>query len=327
MTKKFITGNRLRTVFKRQKSPPWDKNYLPGIFATREEAPDISRASILTPGMLGRSFHCLSQPEKYLSIFGFYSQKFAGAQEQRMMPAHPILHPLFTMPAVTDKRLPVLPGILAIAEKIGATNILSIGSLPAEKEGEKALKIIFPFFSDILWAVRESDGSVNKCINWNIKDEQDAFSQPAPQRRRGKASAESDTDRTIARHTLERLYYEEAGIRTVQIGLDQLDETFRENLRCLFGQHRRRVTLAEQLQGALNERFATALQAGIPPFEVILDLKRRHQFDIHDARTFLWQLIWRRELRVDLFSTLLIDRPLKPESIDPLEMYADWFRG
>ena len=327
MTKKIVTGNRLRTVFKRQKSPSWDKNYLPGILATREEAPDISRASILTPGMLGRSFHCLSKPEKYFSIFGFYSQRFAGAQEQRMMPAHPTRHPLFTMSAVADKRLPILPGTLAIAEKISATTILSTGSLPAENAGEEPLKIILPFFSDILWAVRESDGSVTKCINWNIKDEQDAFSLPAPQKRRGKASAEGDTDKTIARHTLERLYHEEAGIRTVQLGLDQLDETFRENLRRLFGQHRRRISLDEQLEGALKERFTTALQAGIPPFEVILDLKRRHQFDVPDARTFLWQLIWRRELRVDLFSTLLIDRPLKPETIDPLEKYADWFRG
>lgn len=255
MTKKIVTGNRLRTVFKRQKSPTWDKNYQPGILATREEAPDISRASILTPGMLGRSFHCLSKPEKYFSIFGFYSQRFAGAQEQRMMPAHPIPHPLFTMPAVTDKRLPILPGTLAIAERIGATNILSTGSLPAENEREEPLKIILPFFSDILWALRESDGSVNKCINWNIKDEQDAFSLPAPQKRRGKASVEGDTDRTIARHALERLYYEEAGIRTVQLGLDQLDETFRENFRRLFGQHRRRICLDEQLQGALKERF------------------------------------------------------------------------
>ena len=327
MTKKFITGNRLRTVFKRQKSPTWDENYLPGILATKDEAPDFSRASILTPGMLERRFHCLSEPEKYLSIFGFYSQRFAGAQEQRMMPAHPTPHPLFTMPTVIDKRLPVLPGTLAIAEKIGATDILSTGSFPAENEGEESLEIILPFFSDILWAIREPDGSVNKCINWNIKDEQDAFSLPAPQKRRGKASAESDTDWTIARHTLERLYYEEAGIRTVQIGQDQLDETFRENLRRLFGQHRRKITLDEQLLGALKECFSTALQAEIPPFEVILDLQRRYRFDIHDARTFLWQLIWRRELRVDLFSTLLIDRPLKPESIDPLEKYADWFRG
>jgi hypothetical protein len=327
MTRKIVTGNRLRTVFKRQKSPSWDKNYQPGILATREEAPDISRASILTPGVLGRRFHCLSEPEKYFSIFGFYSQRFAGVQEQRMMPAHPIPHPLFTMPAVTDKRLPILPGTLTIAERIGATNILSTGSLPAENEGKEPLKIILPFFSDILWALRESDGSVNKCINWNIKDEEDAFSKPAPQKRRGKASVEGCTDGTIARHTLERLYHEEACIRTVQLGLDQLDEIFRENLRRLFGHHRRSVSLDQQLQEALKERFITALLAGIPPFDVILDLKRRYQFNIHDAQTFLWQLIWRRELRADLFSTLLIDRPLKPESIDPLDKYADWFRG
>lgn len=104
MTKKIITGNRLRTMYKRQKSPPWDRTYLASIFATPEEAPDISRASILTPEMLGRLFHCLSEPEKYFAILGFYSQKFAGAQEQRMMPAFPIPNPLSTMAGVTDTR-------------------------------------------------------------------------------------------------------------------------------------------------------------------------------------------------------------------------------
>jgi hypothetical protein len=326
MTKKIVTGNRLRTVFKRQKSPPWDKKYLAGIFATREEAPEISRAAILTPEMLGRYFHCLSGPEQYFSYFGFYSQKFAGAQEQRMMPAHPTPHPLATMPCVTDKRLPNLPGTLAIAERIGATHILKKGTLAAENDGDEPVQIILPFFSDILWAVREADGTAKKCLNWNIKDEQDAFFKPFS-KKRCKKPHEDDIENTIARHTLERLYHEEADIRTVQLGLDELDETFRENLRQLFGHHRRKISLDDELKVELRERFITALQAGIPPFEVILGVKRRHQLCLPDARTFLWQLIWQRELRVDLFSTLLIDRPLKPESIDPLMKYADWFRG
>lgn len=326
MTKKIVTGNRLRTVFKRQKSPSWDVNYEAGIFATREEAPDISRASILTPGMLGRGFHCLSEPEKYLSIFGFYSQRFAGAQEQRMMPAHPTPHPLATMAIVTNKRLPNLPGILAIAERIGATHILKTGTLPAESEGDEPLRVILPFFSDILWALWEQDRSVKKCLNWNIKDDQESFSRAAPSKRH-RYSGSQDVENAIARHTLERLFYEDANIRTLPLSLDQLDETLRENLRRLFGHHRRKISLSDELKLELKERFKTALQTETPPIDVILGVQRRHRCEMYDARTFLWQLIWKRDLKVDLYSDLVMDRPLKPETVDPLVKYSDWFRG
>ena len=242
------------------------------------------------------------------------------------MPAHPIPHPLSTMSSVTDKRMPYLPGTLAIAERIGATHILNTGSLPAENAGNEVLQIILPFFSDILWAVRETDGTVKKCLNWNIKDEEASFSRPFQQKQHRNTKTE-DVENTIARHTLERLYHLEADIKTVQLGLDQLDERLQENLKVLFGHHRRKVDLDDQLQVELKERFVTALQTETPPLEVILGVMRRHQFSIDGARTLLWQLIWRRELRVDLFSTLLIDRPLKPEIVDPVMKYADWFRG
>lgn len=326
MTKKYVTGNRLRTIYKRQKSPPWNENYQAGIFATREEAPEISRASILTPEMLGRYFHCLSEPEKYLAIFGFFSQKFSGAQEQRMMPAHPTLHPLATMPGLEGIRLPNLPGILAVAEKIGATEILRIGSIPPNRAGDKSERIILPFFSDILWAIRE-EGPAKKCLNWNIKDVQSAFAEPFIQRKGKDVQREVDIGQTATRHTLERLYYQEADIRTVQLSLEQLDETLRENLRFLFGHHRRKVNLDNRFIEEFHERLITALDLEIPPFEVVVDLRRKYQFSLPDVRTCLWQLIWRRELRVDLFSTLLIDRPFKPETIDPVVKYSDWFRG
>lgn len=323
MVKKIVTPNRVATVYKRQKSPSWGPDYLPGILATKEEAPDFSRASILTPGLVGRQVHCLSEPEKYFAIFGCYSKKFSGLQEQRMMAAHTTLHPLSTMKSFESVPLPVLPGIVEVAERIGATNILKTGTVYFGNEGRESEQIILPFFSDFLWACRGADGETTGCLNWNIKDVEDGFGR-SPKRKNCGGKQDEDV---IARQTIERLLYQSGGIPTHQLSLDQLDINLRENLLHLFLHHRRRIGLSEVLRFELRERFLTALLADIPPFDVILDSMRHAKFDLNDARTYLWQLIWNRELRVDLFSRLLISRPLRPEKIDPLEMYAKWFAG
>jgi hypothetical protein len=35
--------------------------------------------------------------------------------------------------------------------------------------------------------------------------------------------------------------------------------------------------------------------------------------------------VWRREIRIDLFRPVLVDRPLRPERVDPIVRYASWF--
>lgn len=322
MVRKAVTPNRVEVIYKRQKSPSWGRDYLPGILATKEEAPDISRASILTPGVFQRQVHCLCEPEKYFTIFGCYSKKFSGLQEQRMMAAHTTLHPLSTMKAFESVRLPAISGIVEVAERIGATNILKTGTVYFDEERREAEQIVLPFFSDLLWACGGENGETTGCLNWNIKDVQDGFGRRL---KRKNCGGDQDED-VIARQTIERLLYQSGGIRTHQLSLDQLDINLRENLLHLFLHHRRHVALSEDIRFELHERFLSALQADIPPFDVILDSMRHAKFDLGDARTYLWQLIWNRELRVDLFSALLlIDRPLRPEKTDPLEKYAIWF--
>ena len=76
---------RIRTIYARQTRPSWDAEYLPGILATREEAPSISHASILTPVKFGREVHLLSLPEQGAALLGFYRPQVLGLQEQRMI--------------------------------------------------------------------------------------------------------------------------------------------------------------------------------------------------------------------------------------------------
>jgi hypothetical protein len=38
-----------------------------------------------------------------------------------------------------------------------------------------------------------------------------------------------------------------------------------------------------------------------------------------------YRAIWEEKLKVDLFSPILIDRPLLPETDNVLEFFSDWF--
>ena len=97
--------------------------------------------------------------------------------------------------------------------------------------------------------------------------------------------------------------------------------------RQLFLHHRRPLGLTDEQKWEMLHKFGIALQERISPAEIITAYVERQRFSVEQCRSILWQAIWHRQLRVDLFRPLLINQPLHPETRDILDVYAEWFPG
>lgn len=324
-TSKKPSAARLKTILLRQMVAAWDTSYEASILATVAEAPSISRASILTPSKLGgREVHVLSPAERSLGILGFYHPDTVGLQEQRMLDPAPSRHPLWGFPGMTNVDLPSLKGLVDVAERLGYSDLLPSIEIPDQDYPGQTVSTVFPFIGDQLWAFRGGARGVY-ALDWNIKDTYKAFKCPPP-RPSGKPRREHELRAALARHEMQTIYYADAGIRSIQIAGEGLDFHVAANLRQLFLHHRRQVDVPPNLKEEILDRFRAALATGVPPLEVIMIYSESDRCTIHQCRDLFYQFIWKRELRLDLFQPILIDRPMHPEERDAIDVYADWFR-
>lgn len=323
-TSRRPTLARLKTILKRQNNPTWGPDYTPAILAVRGEAPSVSHALIIIPEKLaGREVHLLSLSEFFAALLGLYNPNVVGLQEQRMLSPGPRAHPLNNFLGAIAGGLPPLNGVIDVAQRLDYLSMLPrVWVDDSECDGRRR-DIVFPYVGDLLWALQGIDGQPY-CINWSVKDSESAFKRPLQHDRFVTPQGKVLTG-ILARHELERTYYADAGIRTVLVAGDAINEHVRSNLRHLFLHHGRKVHLPAREQSELLARFRSCLETGTPPSELIVRLAGAGKYSIEDCKNILYQGIWRRNLRVDLFQPVLIDRPLKPETQDVLDTYADWF--
>ena len=323
-SRKGINSARLKTIYQRQKSPGWDPKYLPSILATPQEAPSISRAFTLTPAKFGvREVHLLSTPERNAALLGLYHPDVVGLQEQRMLSPEPCVHPLWTFPKADRLSLPPLKGVIEVAERLGYMDLLPTVKVENGAGSDEVIVIVFPWIGDLLWSLAPSPEKVY-CVNWTIKSEYEDFKRPPSYR--AKQDSQKQARAILGRHEIERVYYGDAGIRTYQVADEGIDSHVAANLRQLFGHHRRELGLNSEQRDEILQKFRVALENGIPPYEVILLMAGKGRYSVHQCRSLLFQAIWNRELRVDLFSPILINRPLNPETRDVVDVYSDWFK-
>lgn len=318
------TFARLKEIIRRQLESLWGGDYLPCIQATPKEAPSGSRASILIPEKLGkREMHLMSSAERAFALLALYHPNVIDIHEQSMLSPEPRMHPLYGFPELMLADLPPLKGIIDVADRLGYTNLLPLVWEDPPADPENPRPFVFPFIGDLLLFLMPP-GETPYCLNWNIKSKLDAFKRPgAPNSKRHRIAEEVAE---LPRNEMERVYYADAGIRTDHLALEQLDMHVVANLTQLFPHHATPLGLTEDQATELKDRYQTALDTGVPPFEVIQLCVARGRFSLEQCRIYLWQAIWRRELRCDLFKPLLIDRPLRPEREDVLDVYGDWFR-
>ena len=324
-SRKGISLARLKTIYQRQQNTPWDVSYVPSILATPSEAPASSRAYTLTPAKLvGREVHLLSTPESDAALLGLYHPNVVGLQEQRMLSPEPALHPLWSYPGVDRSTLPALRGVIDVADRLDYLDLLPrVWAPDPERPGEK-MPLVFPWVGDLLWAIAKDKSHVY-CVNWTIKDKQKDFSRKIG-RLEGKHETLDVPRMLLARHEIEAEYYMDVCIQTIRIAAENIDSHVADNLRQLFLHHGSQLSLQADQREELLAKFQNAMQLGISPAEVITLFAGRRGFSVDDCRSALFQAIWNRELRVDLFRPILINCPMRPETRDVVEVYADWFR-
>ncbi|MGC5791372.1 hypothetical protein [Herbaspirillum huttiense] len=318
MASKYISIARAKTIFQRQKETSWDEHYIPGILATVKEAPSISHAFILRPKKLGgREVHLLSTPERNAALLGLYHPEVVGLQEQRMLNPNTAVHPLWSHPEAARNQLKQLTGTIQVADHLEMLDEFPIvwDSVLGQS---KRVPIVYPWCGDLLWAIKKNDRPLN-CINWNIKDQLSAFKRPISHEKK------ESPIRLLARYEIEESYYASASIRTISVSEDQIDRNVSANLRQLFIHHDETLLLSNDSRSDVVERYQSALGLGIPPNDVIDYYAERGIHSIHEAKTVFYQAIWNRDLRVDLFKPILINRPLHAEVRDVLDVYKDWF--
>jgi hypothetical protein len=323
-SRKSISQERFLTIVKRQAKPRWWADYIPSILATPQEAPSSSHALVLNSDKLGRGVHCLSRGESVAAILALYHPHLRELHEQKMLAPWATVHPLAGFPDSRQVGLPPLRGLIDVAEELGHLRRLPRVRVENPDDPLNPLMQIFPYTGDFLLYMAKDDGR-HYCVNWSVKDTDISFKRPfgdPPKKRQGE-----EPTTVLARHQIEEIYYQAAGIRTVRLASENINKDVVANLTQLFLNHRTKISLSGSQRDNVLDKFRVALDVGIPPHEVILGMCARGTVTSHECRTVLYQAIWNRELGVDLFKPVLINQPLRPERQDVLEVYADWFKG
>lgn len=315
-----INEARLRLIKKRQWEPAWGPNYVAAQWAVPREAPAICMPSILYPEKLGgRAFHCLSRNEAWVALMNLYHPGVWELQEQSVMFPQPTPHHLQGHARAQGLKFRPFRGTLDVAERMGRLSKHLRCRVQLSK-GEYAYAP-FPYLCDLLVFLQDRDGPY--LINQSVKDKFEAFRQRF--QRSGKPTLLEDCPAVLSRHELEVTYFNDGEVPTRQVVGRCIDEELRANLRDLFLMHGERTSI-EKEKRALWTFFQQKVGSKETAGALVRQVAAHLQVDPLEVKTVLMQGIWYRSVQVDLFRPLLMDRPLWPMVLDPIEVYKDWFR-
>lgn len=312
---------RLQTILERQEPARYGADYIPSTLATREEAPSISRPAMLRSTKLNRDIHTLSTPETYAALLALYHPDLVDLHEQKMLSTWGTCHPLRNFPGFDGTHLPDFSGTVAVSERLGYLDVHPILHF-VDPQTSKKMLAPFPYQGDLLLFMRKEESMY--CLNWTVKDKDAQFTAPRPNISR--PNSPEARRAAMARYEIEVEYYRDAGIRTQRISHENMDKILCANLSQLFAYTCRPISsTAERNRGRVLDKLHTALELEVPPYEALEIPVLQQHCTSYEARTILYQSIWDRVLRVDLFSPVLIDYPLLKERTDVINRYSDWF--
>lgn len=313
---------RLKQILERQDPPAFGPTYVPSIRATREEAPSFTSASEVWSVRLGRYVHVLSKGE--LSVLGIALQCpwLFELQEQRLLHFDERPHPLHGHPLANGLKLVNLRGAVQIAESLGVLRYYPVIWVLDETGVRRRLPFVYA--GDFLLFLADTLGPF--CVNLDVKATRDAFHMPHP-RARSRRDPVIASQKEEARHLIERVRYLDGSIKTLNIATDDdIDPHLAANVRELLMWHKRSSELADESCAEVVDNFQAALVRGDSALEAIYQMiRRRPSFNVHQLKVVLYQAIMNRQLRVDLFQPIYIDKPLRPEVCDVLDRYKAWF--
>ena len=320
---RHLTRARLNEILRRQNPPRFGTGYEPAIKATREEAPSISRPAWVWSEFLGRYISTLSGPERSFLPLALYSPALFELQEQRMLPFLPANHPLHGHPFAVGMHLPAFRGTISVADELGVFHFHPIIPAPRGDSSAEAQAVPGCWIGDFLFFLRDARGPY--CVNVSVKDRRDAFRTPTigltP-----KTNLKRALQAEAARHLIEERLYRDVGIPTQQVAAEELDPIVVDNLQQLLLWQKRGHELDDERVEGIVEAFKDGLAAGASALAVIRALEVSEGLSEEAVKTVLYQAIWNRRLRIDLFRRFWLDEPMEPEVRDVLDVYGDFFR-
>lgn len=341
---------RLETILRRQDPPAWGAKYTPGMLASREEAPSTSRPSTLSSSALerkeyARSFpehhsfdhlysfessepcrahHAMSSTERDLLIFALYHPSVFDVHEQAMLSCTPRQHPLQNHPEHGSKNWPSMRGTVQVAESLGFFEMhpTVLWRRPGDPT-RTPIRVPFPYLGDLLIFFYGANGPA--AVNWNVKGDRKDFERPAFGSRKHRSSLKAASEEK-ARHAIETTYYADARICTIQLTGHDWSENLKGNLRQLFLWHDRKHNVPERQRKEIVSHFQSCIGTSATPHELTMMIAAHTGLHNEDVKTVMYQAIWCRELRVDLFDAFSMDHPMLVETEDPTIKYSSWLR-
>lgn len=305
-------------IMSRQGGFQWEDSYTPSTLAVPREAPKGSRPARLNSRKLDRTLHLLSIPERVFTQLALYHSNLLDIHEQKVLWPYGAPHPLMGHPLMKGMFPPPLRGTLEIADEIGFKHHKVTVSTHGVRQ-----RIPSPYQGDLLLYLL-GPGGVPYAVNWSIKDRKSAFFERRLFKPKTPAQQRIDQDHAQKRADLERIYYASAGIRTLQLSMDQISATVQANLDVLFPMHGLDLTHPADLLEDFSADVQIAARAGNPVAYTALDYGRRWGFP-NQFIARIYQDIWERRLMVNFFKPILIDHPLEIDGGDLLVIYGALF--
>lgn len=318
-----LTEARLRTILARQDPPAFGRNYQPAIRAVREEAPAQSRFAMVWSSVVDREISTLSRPEKWVLYIVLYCPWLFDIQEQRMLPYLPAPHPLTGHPHARGMKLPSFRGTLAIAEELGALALHPVLHISSTDDPNVLEASPFPWIGDFLLFLLDDQGPF--CINLSIKNTAEEFCVPS-------VGVKPNTDmkravrRAEIRHRTEQILYADIDIPTIQVAADKLNTTVLANLEQIYGWQRRAHPFDEAQRCEIVDALRAGVLAGVSALEVLHNMIATLGYTLYDLKVVMYQAIWNREIRINLYQHFFIEQPFLAEHQDVLDEFAHWFR-
>lgn len=323
MKREQRTDEKLQELQRRQPSGGYGKCYQAAQTATIGEAPNVSSAVILYSTKLEREVHLLSKPEFKAALIALYNDRLFDLQEQRLLSIDADLHPLQKHPKNQCQDLPYLIGTFAVAEAMGKINEHYTYLVQIEEDKWNKRKRFWPYIGDLLLYLEDEAGPY--CVNWSVKNTKVAFHRKGGLSSRPRPKNYKEPELKF-RYDIEEAHYQSAGIRTKKITGDMFDREVCANLRELFQWQVQDLQVEDEKREVIEHELNQVVGSDEVAFAALKRIGRMHEVDPKRVvEQILKKAIWERRIRVDLFSPLLMDGPLKKETRDVLVEYSELF--
>jgi hypothetical protein len=293
----------------------WGADYGPAIKADPKEAPRHSSPSAGYSARLGRTLHASSIAEAVFLALALYHPKVIEIHENHVLNPWPALHPLAAHPEYRFRPWPSTEGTLKIADSLGR-----LGGHPKVLVGEE--HEVIPWIGDILVFLTDAQDHP-RAIEWDVKSETGKHAKPWsgnwPESEDQRAN-----DRAALREQVYQRYMAELCIPIKRVARDQVHPWVAANLMHLCARSSRTIGMPQAQIDEIGAALEECVLSGAIPAEVIKCMARKPQ-DVQPATEILYRWIWDRRIRVDLCKPILIDHPLNPELVDPLDTFNHLF--